>query len=276
MIKEALQYIVSLSKAETQYINGDVYSDKPLHRIDIYFPTAEPIRVNNLSSLLEYIHSGVDAMADKMIIQVVSPTKVVLFSQLNDNRERETLVIADAQIPSFNYERFIEHELDEKNIYRFGMGFNSAQIGDGNITNIVIKSRYALLDLKCNKIEIRLKQFMRKLLKVVLEEINEQKGTDYQQKDVYFNFEREVMTNAADNAQIELTDAQKQQTQITTLLNIASYLDNETLMQNMCDVLDIDYEEIKDKLPTPEDDPTAAAQAALGGIQPEGNGDVVE
>ena len=110
MIKEALQYIVGLSKAETQYINGDIYSDKPLHRIDIYFPTAEPIRVNNLSSLLEYIHSGVDAMADKMIIQVVSPTKVVLFSQLNDNRERETLVIADAQIPSFNYERFIEHE----------------------------------------------------------------------------------------------------------------------------------------------------------------------
>ena len=36
--------------------------------------------------------------------------------------------------------------LDETNIYRFGMGFNSAQIGDGNITNVVIKSRYALLD----------------------------------------------------------------------------------------------------------------------------------
>ena len=48
-------------------------------------------------------------------------------------------------------------DLDEKNIYRFGFGFNSAQIGDGNITNVVIKSRYALLDLKCNKLEIRLK-----------------------------------------------------------------------------------------------------------------------
>lgn len=110
MIKEALQYIVGLSEAKTQNINGNVYSDKPLHRIDTYFPAADPIRVNNLSSLLEYIHSGVDTMADKMIIQVVSPTKVVLFSQLNDNRDRETLVIAEAQIPSFNYERFIEHE----------------------------------------------------------------------------------------------------------------------------------------------------------------------
>ena len=161
-------------------------------------------------------------------------------------------------------------DLDEKNIYRFGMGFNSAQLGDGNITNIVIKSRYALLDLKCNKLEIRLKQFMRKLLKVVLAEINEQNGTDYQQSDVWFNFEREVMTNAADNAQIELTDAQKQQVQITTLLNIASYLDNETLMQNICDVLDIDYEEVKDKLPKMDEgsDPYAA-QTALDAVQPE-------
>ena len=160
-------------------------------------------------------------------------------------------------------------DLDEKNIYRFGMGFNSAQLGDGNITNIVIKSRYALLDLKCNKIEIRLKQFMRKLLKVVLKEINETNGTDFQQKDVYFNFEREVMTNAADNAQIELTDAQKQQVQIGTLLNLASYLDNETLMQNICDILDIEYNEIKDKLPKPAADPYDDAQNTLNNVQPE-------
>ena len=170
-------------------------------------------------------------------------------------------------------------DVDEKNIYRFGMAFNSAQLGDGNITNIVIKSRYALLDLKCNKLEIRLKQFMRKLLEVVLKEINDQNGTDYQQKDVYFNFEREVMTNAADNAQIELTDAQKQQTQITTLLNLATYLDNETLMQNICDVLDIDYDDIKDKLPQPEDDmmDTTQAKAALDSIAvEEPEGDVIE
>lgn len=163
-------------------------------------------------------------------------------------------------------------ELDEKNIYRFGMGFNSAQLGDGNITNIVIKSRYALLDLKCNKLEIRLKQFMRKLLKIVLKEINEENGTDYQMKDVYFDFEREVMTNASDNAQIELIDAQKQQTQITTLLNVAEKLDNETLMQNICDVLDIDYEEIKDKLPNPEEEPVDDVQTAIDSIVPDDDG----
>lgn len=170
-------------------------------------------------------------------------------------------------------------DLDEKNIYRFGMGFNSAQLGDGNITNIVIKSRYSLLDLKCNKLEIRLKQFMRRLLKIVLAEINEEFGTDYQQKDAYFDFQREVMTNAADNAQIELTDAQKQQVQVNTLLSLATKLDNDTLMQNICDVLDIDYNEIKDKLPQPEEgaDPyQAKAMLSTLPTEPDAGGDVIE
>jgi hypothetical protein len=162
-------------------------------------------------------------------------------------------------------------ELDEKNIYRFGMGFNSSQLGDGNITNVVIKNRYALLDLKCNKMELHLKNFFRKILKVVLKEINEQNGTDYRLSDVYFNFKREVMTNAADNAQIELLDAQKQQVQINTLLNIASHLDDETFMQNVCDVMDWDYEEIKDKLPKREEYDPYSPQAALDAVVPEGD-----
>lgn len=144
-------------------------------------------------------------------------------------------------------------ELDEKNIYRFGMGFNSAQIGDGNITNVVIKSRYALLDLKCNKLEIRLKQFLRKLIQVVLDEINKNQDTDYQQKDVYFKFEREVMTNASDNAQIEKTDAEKQQVQINTILSLANVLDDETIVQNICEILDISYEDIKGKITLDEE-----------------------
>ena len=158
-------------------------------------------------------------------------------------------------------------ELDEKNIYRFGMGFNSAQVGDGNITNIVIKSRYALLDLKCNKLEIRLKQFLRKILKVVLQAVNTENGTDYQSKDVYFDFKREVMTNAQDNAQIELTDAQKQQTQINTLLSLETTLGNELIVQNICEVLDIDYEKIKSKLPKND---MADAQTAVNDIPVEG------
>ena len=110
MIKDALQYIVGLKAPNLEEINGDTYSDKPLHRIDTYIPRAEPIRMNTLTSLLDYIISKVDSMSEKMIIQVVSPEEVKLFSCLNDNRERECLVEVKAQIPSFHYERFIDHE----------------------------------------------------------------------------------------------------------------------------------------------------------------------
>lgn len=154
-------------------------------------------------------------------------------------------------------------ELDEKNIYRFGMGFNSAQMGDGNVTNVVIKSRYALLDLKCNKLEIRLKQFLRKILKIVLKEINEQNGTDYQQRDVDIVFEREVMTNAADNALIEKTDAETEQIKVNTVLSVVSTIDDETVAERLCELLDLEWDEVKGKLPKGPETGLEAATAAL-------------
>lgn len=165
--------------------------------------------------------------------------------------------------------RQIKLELDEKNIYRFGMGLNTAGLKDTTATtNIAIKAMYALLDLKCSKLEIRLKQFLRKLIKAVLNEVNTVEGTDYQMKQVYFDFEHETMSNAAENAQIELVEAQKKQAEITTLLNLATHLDDETLMQLICDELDIDYEEIKGKLPDRNEAESALknAQGALNGI----------
>lgn len=168
--------------------------------------------------------------------------------------------------------RKVKLELDEKNIYRFGMGFNSAQLGDGNITNVVIRSRYALLDLKCNKLEIRLKEFLRKIIRVVLDEINRENKTSYKLKDVYFEFQREVITNASDNAQIELTDAQKQGQMLDNLLKVNNILDVETIVKAVCAILDIDYEEIKDKLPQEEEKETGQVQQILNDIVPDDTG----
>ena len=136
-------------------------------------------------------------------------------------------------------------DVDEKNIYRFGMGFNSAQLGDGNITNIVIKSRYALLDLKCNKLETKVRSFLKKLVKIALMEINEINETDYQVSDVYFDFDREVMTNALDNVQIEKTEAEIQQIRLTSVLNAAARLDNDTVLQAICELFELDFEDVK-------------------------------
>jgi SPP1 family phage portal protein len=145
-------------------------------------------------------------------------------------------------------------ELDEKNIYRFGMGFNSSQIGDGNVTNVVIKSRYTLLDLKANKLEIRLKAFIRELVKVVLDDYNKENETAFEISDVKIAFKRETISNDTDNAQIALTKAQEKQTLIDTLANLNGILDTETYLKLVCEVLDVSYEEIKDKAPIQTDD----------------------
>lgn len=165
--------------------------------------------------------------------------------------------------------RVAKLELDEKNIYRFGMGLNTAGLKDTNATtNVAIKAMYALLDLKCAKLIIQLKKFLRKLIKVVLDEINAEQGTDFAMKDVYFNFNPEIMSNAQENAQIELIEAQRKQAEITTLQNLAALLDNETLMKLICEQLDIDYNEIKSKLPDPDEAQNAVdnAQGAIDNV----------
>lgn len=110
MIKEALQYIVGLGEAKEHTIHGDTYSDKELYRIDKYIPMARAIEMNTLTSLVDYIKANIDTMAAKMIIQVVSPEEVRLFSQLNEQRKRENIVVVKAVTPTFGYERFIDHE----------------------------------------------------------------------------------------------------------------------------------------------------------------------
>ncbi|MGL4485065.1 MAG: phage portal protein [Anaerovoracaceae bacterium] len=140
-------------------------------------------------------------------------------------------------------------EITETNIYRFGMGFNSAQVGDGNITNVVIKSRYALLDLKCNKLEEGLRKFLKKLILVALEQINEIDKKGYSLKDVYLVFDREIITNEIDKAQIKKAEAETAQVQINSLLNTSNILGAEVVAEQICAAFNIDYNNIKSKMP---------------------------
>lgn len=162
-------------------------------------------------------------------------------------------------------------EIDEQNIYRFGMALNLHALKDTSATtNIAIKSAYSLLDLKAEKLKTRLKSFLRWEIGIVLDEINQERKSAYTQKDVYFCFKPEIPTNAEENARIELTEAQKRQTEINTVLSLRDFIDDETVLQLICEQLDIDYNDIKDKLPAemPVTD-TAAAQSMLDNMPEE-------
>lgn len=109
MIQKALEYIVGLRKPEIVEIKGETYSDKSLERIS-HNPKATSIEMRTLTSLVEYIKAKIDTMGDKMIVHVVSPTEVKLYSQLDLDRKREFMVEVKAQVPEFSYGRYIDHE----------------------------------------------------------------------------------------------------------------------------------------------------------------------
>lgn len=156
---------------------------------------------------------------------------------------------------------------DEKNIYRFGMGFNSAQSGDGNITNVVIRSRYTLLDLKANKLIKRLKRFLKGIIQAVLDEINAKNGTDYQYSDVIVEFNPVIPTNEQENAQIAQIEAQTEQVRINSILNAATIIGDEETLKGICGILDLDFDELKGQLSQlNESQNTADAMGILEGV----------
>ena len=253
----SLGYIPFFKLKNNRYEKSDVFTVKEL--IDDYDLMACGLS-NNIQDFDFPIYAVSGFQGDNLdeLIQNLKTKKVI------GTGEGGKVDVKTVDIP---YQaRLSKLQLDETNIYRFGMGFNSAQLGDGNITNVVIKSRYALLDLKCNKFEKQLRAFMNQLVQVALDEINS-KGdeTAYSLKDVYYEFDREVITNAQDNAQIKKIEADTRAVEINLLLNLAQQFDKETILTLICEQLDIDYNEIKDKLPKSEMELNQEAQKLLDG-----------
>ena len=135
-------------------------------------------------------------------------------------------------------------ETDKEAIYKFGMAFDSSQVGDGNITNIVIKSRYSLLDLKCNKTEIRLRAFIKQLLDIIIQDINDQYHNSFKRQQVVVVITRSTLINQTDSADTEKVEAETKGQLIQNLLDVAPYLDDESLLKKICAVQELDYDEV--------------------------------
>ena len=144
--------------------------------------------------------------------------------------------------------RKVKLEVDKEAIYKFGMGFDSSQVGDGNITNVVIKSRYSLLDLKCDKTEKRLRVLLKKLLKLIIEDINTRFGKSYTTDDLEITITRDTMVNERDVSEIAQIEATIQQTKVNTVIAAATYLDSDSVMKLMCDALNLSFEEVSNAL----------------------------
>lgn len=135
--------------------------------------------------------------------------------------------------------------IDKENIYKFGMAFDSTQLGDGNITNIVIKSRYSLLIMKVNKTEVRIRALLKWINSMVIADINRRTGKAYTPDQVDFEFVRELMVNETDLVTNEKTTAETRQITIQTVLEAAPQLPSDEVLRLICEQFELDFEDIQ-------------------------------
>lgn len=114
-LRDAINYLVELGESnaepKTIEINGKLYCNKNLKRYDEK-PRAKVIEASTLTSLIDYIHQNREEMDihEKMILHVINPTFVQLYSVLDKERNREYLFECNARIPKFEFERELSQE----------------------------------------------------------------------------------------------------------------------------------------------------------------------
>lgn len=99
------------------------------------------------------------------------------------------------QIPVEAREKLLQI-LNDK-IFTFGQGVDFGQVGDGNITNVVIRSRYANLDLKADEFEGQIEDFFEQLMYFVNKWHSMQGLTVYE--DVTPIMDRTLIINSNEN-----------------------------------------------------------------------------
>lgn len=139
-------------------------------------------------------------------------------------------------------------DLDHQNIYKFGFGFDSSQVGDGNVTNVVIKGRYTLLNMKANKTEVRLRAFLRWANELVIADINRLHNTDYKPSEVTFEITREMLVNENDIVANEKMQADTRNIEMETLLAVAPHLPDSEVLHKICEAYELDFDEVSLKL----------------------------
>lgn len=111
MNKEAMEYLVNLGENDDPIIQlaQGTYSRVGLSRITE--PVANALTVSTLTGLVDYIKGNVDKLKGELLIQVKSQDEVRLYSPLNEDKERELYIKAEAILPNnVRYDQFIDTE----------------------------------------------------------------------------------------------------------------------------------------------------------------------
>ena len=112
-LKEALQYVNGLKEesmdVKVTEICGKTYCNKDLRRYGRE-DLAEPICVNTLSGVVDYIKNRKEELREAMILHITSPTTVKLYSGLLGERQREELFKSNAIVNEFKFDKWYDQE----------------------------------------------------------------------------------------------------------------------------------------------------------------------
>lgn len=174
----------------------------------------------------------------------------------------------DALTINIPYEaRKTKMDEDKRNILYFGGGANPEALKDTSATtNLVVNAMYDGLTKKADKYKIQIKAFLKKICKVVIDEINAVNGTAYSVNDIYFVFPNNKLQNEQENAQNEKTKAETQQIKINIILSVAAYIQDEEALKQICEVLDVDYDELSAEIKANEPVSVEDAEKVLDDI----------
>lgn len=103
MLKEAIEKIVSLAGNQIYTIGNDTYSDHSLVRIEPHVDRPRSIEVSSLDSVVRLVRAeiGHSCAHQPVFVQVKTPTAVVVFTTLDKVCGRNTLYVANSDVPAF-------------------------------------------------------------------------------------------------------------------------------------------------------------------------------
>lgn len=107
--KQALEYLVNLGETNIIEVNNQNYSTKQLYNIKL--PRPAELITTTLTSLVDYIKSGMDKKFSKLLVHVISPNEVALYSELGTDEVRDCYMLCKALTPNnVKYNNFLDTE----------------------------------------------------------------------------------------------------------------------------------------------------------------------
>ncbi len=115
MIREAMQYLIDLAEEHNKVletkINGSIYTERNLKRIDEYFPQCDCMELKNLNALIQNIRTNLQKDYHNLpLILNVSENQIDVWSSYDQNKNREHIFRTKAQVPTIDFNHYMSVE----------------------------------------------------------------------------------------------------------------------------------------------------------------------